>query len=259
MKRVKYEKNPIYEAILQIKYPPILAINAKDPVEFQESIRKQFPIYQLQISNQQELTLTPVGNNTIPAITQKVQTKNHIFVDRGGNNKIVLSQESISISTMDYTVWEDLIALFNPVLKSFEDIYSPSFYSRIGLRYTDVFSKEKLGLTQKPWKELINSPYSGAFSLTSEENVINNISDYSWKLNDNKSIVRVRTGLAKTDNSSSISFVIDSDFSRTENIEVVDFESVVNYLHNEAGKFISQTISQELKEAMKPEVIGEYE
>lgn len=259
MERVRYEKNPIYEVILQLRFPPILAINAKDPVDFQESIRKQFPIYQLQISNQQELTLTPVGNNTIPSITQKVQIKNHIFVDRDGKNKIVLSQESISISTREYTVWEDLIELFKPVLKSFEDIYSPSFFSRIGLRYTDVFSKEELELTQKSWKELINSPYSGAFKLTAEENVINNISDYSWKLSDKKSIVRVRTGLAKTDNNSSNSFVIDSDFSLSENVEVVDFESIVSYLHNEAGKFISQTISRELKEAMKPEVIGEYE
>ena len=57
MERVRYDINPIYEVILQLRFPPILAINAKDPVEFQESIRKQFPIYQLQISNQQELTL----------------------------------------------------------------------------------------------------------------------------------------------------------------------------------------------------------
>ena len=259
MKRVKYEKNPIYEAILQIKYPPILAINAKDPVEFQERIRKEFPNYHLEISNEQELTLSSVGDNTIPSISQKRQTKNYMFISKDGNHKINLTQDFISISTRKYNLWEDLFGLFVPVLAAFIDIYSPSFFSRIGLRYTDVFSREKLNLTEYNWKELINPPYSGAYEITSEEKVINNVSDFIWYLDDGKSVIRVRTGLAKINPNESNVFVIDSDFSHSGSIDVEHYESISNYLHNEAGKFISTTMSSVLMEAMNPEEIGEYE
>ena len=54
-------------------------------------------------------------------------------------------------------------------------------------------------------------------------------------------------------------FVIDSDFSHSGSIEVEQYESITNYLHNEAGKFISTTMSSVLMEAMNPEEIGEYE
>lgn len=259
MERVRYEKNPIYEAILQIQFPPILSINANEPVSFQEKIRSPFPIYQLEINNQQEITLSPVGNTTIPSIKQKRQIKNHNFISKDGSHKINLTQDFISISTKNYTVWEDLIDLFRPVLDSFVEIYSPSFYSRIGLRYTDVFSKEYLGLKDSKWRDLIKPPYSGVFSLASEESVINSTSDYIWFLNDNKSNVRVRTGLARAIPNEEPRFVIDSDFSRSGNIETDQFSDIVSYLHNEAGKFISTAISDELKAAMKPEVIGQYE
>ena len=45
-KRVRYEKSPLVEVIFQLRFPTILSINAVQPVEFQELIRKEFPFYE---------------------------------------------------------------------------------------------------------------------------------------------------------------------------------------------------------------------
>ena len=76
-KRVIYQKNPLVEVILQIKFPTILSINAKDPVDFQDAIRQEYPIYQLAIENEQEITLSASNEGMLPSVIQRKQQKNH--------------------------------------------------------------------------------------------------------------------------------------------------------------------------------------
>ena len=44
--RTVYRQNPLAEVICQLRFPTILAIGAKDPVDFQDAIRDVFPQYQ---------------------------------------------------------------------------------------------------------------------------------------------------------------------------------------------------------------------
>ena len=41
--RVTYRNNPLVQVICQLRFPPILKIDAEVPADFQESIRKDFP------------------------------------------------------------------------------------------------------------------------------------------------------------------------------------------------------------------------
>ena len=43
--RCLYEKNQLVEVICQLRFPTILSISAKEPVEFQEAIRADYPQY----------------------------------------------------------------------------------------------------------------------------------------------------------------------------------------------------------------------
>lgn len=42
--RVIYENNPLIEVIIQYRFPKILALNSKDPIEFQDRIKDEYPI-----------------------------------------------------------------------------------------------------------------------------------------------------------------------------------------------------------------------
>src|SRR5512133_4231716 len=45
VKRVIYRHNPLDQVICQIRFPPILKIDAQIPSEFQDRVRKHFPSY----------------------------------------------------------------------------------------------------------------------------------------------------------------------------------------------------------------------
>ncbi|HWS42079.1 MAG TPA: TIGR04255 family protein, partial [Pseudoflavonifractor sp.] len=43
--RYQYAVNPLVEVICQLRFPAILSIGAKEPAEFQEAVRREFPRY----------------------------------------------------------------------------------------------------------------------------------------------------------------------------------------------------------------------
>ncbi len=144
-KRVIYEKNPLIEVIIQYRFPKILALNTNDPIDFQNAIKGEYPIYQLTLENQQEITFAINQNNTvppIPSIIQKQPVRNHTFISGDGTYKINLTNEFISISTLSYHRWEEMLSHLKTPLSAFEKIYKPPFYERIGLRYIDECGAE---------------------------------------------------------------------------------------------------------------------
>jgi uncharacterized protein (TIGR04255 family) len=43
--RAIYRMNPLDHVICQLRFPPILMIDSKPPNEFQDAIRKEYPLY----------------------------------------------------------------------------------------------------------------------------------------------------------------------------------------------------------------------
>lgn len=258
MERVIYKKNPLIEVIVQYKFPKILALNSGDPVEFQEAIRRDYPNYQLTLENQQEISFS-IGQDSvpIPSLIQRQPVRNHNFISQDGKYKINLTSGFISISTIGYTRWEELLSRFSNPIKEFERIYTPSFYERIGLRYVDAFSRKNLKLEEKPWKELIKQPWLGAFSSIDESKMINMGLDveYYLDLDDNTSRAKIHTGVGVLNNSPEKVFVIDSDFIHIKNTVAENASSVLEYLHVNAKSFIRSAITDTLHFAMKPEEV----
>lgn len=252
-KRVIYQKNPLVEVILQIKFPTILSINAKDPVDFQDAIRQEYPIYQLAIENEQEITLSASNDVMLPSVVQRKQQKNHNFISEDGKYKINLTSSFISISTLAYTQWEDMLARFITPLNKFVEIYQPAFFERIGLRYIDAFSRHQLGVENKKWNELIQPTWLGAISAVSEERVVGGSVDVEYILDNNISRLKVHAGLGNVNDDPEPVFIVDSDFIHIQNVKISDFLRIVDYLHENSGKFIRSVITETLHMAMVPE------
>src|SRR5216683_1467295 len=43
--RVFYGKNPLEEVVVQLRFPPVLRVQAETPAPFQDQIRAAFPLY----------------------------------------------------------------------------------------------------------------------------------------------------------------------------------------------------------------------
>lgn len=256
--RVIYQNNPLIEVIIQFRFPKILDLNTNDPVSFQNEIKDEYPIYQLAIEKQQEITFVIDQNSAVeqvPSIVQKQPVKNHTFISSDGTYKVNLTNEFISISTLAYHRWEEMLSHLRKPLSAFQTIYNPPFYERIGLRYIDAFSRNELGLNGSSWKSLINPVWLGAFACIEEDRVVNSGMDVEYYLDQKTTRAKIHTGLGTINNNTERVFIVDSDFIKIEMIKIHDGYSALEYLHKKAKEFIADVILEKLHFAMKPEDI----
>ena len=150
--RCIYGNNPLAEVICQLRFPEILTIETELPAQFQEAIRDAFPRY---IPRKEGLP----GK----------QTNNYSFISTDGAWRVNLTSKFISLSASRYTCWEDFARMLDKPLAAFIQTYKPAFFERVGLRYVNFISRQKLDLEGTPFKELISPCYLG---ILSEEDVV---------------------------------------------------------------------------------------
>ena len=254
MSRVTYEKNPLIEVILQIQFPTNLIISNQEPTDFQVAIKNDFPNYRAEIKNEKEISLLPSNNEIKPLIRDK-NIKIHTFITKEGYSKISLSNSTISMSTLKYERWEMFIEQFKKTLEAFIKIYSPQYIERIGLRYIDAFKREELELKDVSWDKLIKQPWIGVLNTIDEGNALLSTLDTEYLLNDGISHIKVHSGLGRLSNYIHPVFIIDSDFIHIANENVEKWEKITNKLHDYSDDFYQSTITDLLKNALKPRKI----
>jgi len=258
VKRVIYKNNPLIRVICELRFPRILSISEKPPADFQERIRKNYPIYNVALEQQKQLV---VGLNMeqSPKIIQNEQRNNYLFSSSDGVWQILLTSTFLSLSTSKYERWEDFRSHLKEPLDALIDIYSPAFFERVGIRYIDAFRRSALNIEPEvPWTELINS---FALGFLSNDEICAEVKGYSATSDidlGNNAMARIITstgfvGNVLFEDNQEISFIVDSDmfFNSKKNLD--ELENSLEYLHEHAGKLIRNIITDKLHFAMEPE------
>jgi hypothetical protein len=266
--RFIYQKNPIAEVILQIRFPPILRIESELPSEFQEQIREHFPEYH-DIKDYKQNFNIGFDSKTGPTtpVIDTTSSQKHTFLSADRVLQIDITRNYISFSTIKYETWEQFIEAFKIPLKSFISIYAPSFYTRIGLRYIDIFCRSNLGETDTDWKKFIKDSFLGILAIQNED-VRSNISNFKYvyeiKLTDpadssNTGLLHTKASFAYKTNNAELEnlpkekcFHLDSDFSVSEKIPLEMFEKKITFLHSQAKGLLSEVITPYLHNLMEP-------
>lgn len=249
-----YEKNQIIETICQLRFPPILSIEAKEPADFQEMIRETFPRYECRLEK------LPAGSGGAQ------EMKNYNFISADGACKLSLTKNFIALSTVRYAGWESFANLLDEPLGQFIRIYKPAYFERIGLRFLNGFSRDKLGLTGRRWNDLLQPQYLSVLDddEIEEESVAKCSVDVERKLDaacgikihaGPGSIRRtVRTGSGvQTIQEPESRFILDLDvFSTAGSIQLQDAAKTLEQLHDHADRVFSDAITNVLHEAMDP-------
>jgi len=105
------------------------------PVGFQEAIRAEYPT--LNTSRAIELPFLSNPQTNSPPIVMG-QGLTYEFLDKAGKWKLVLSSDFIALSTMSYEKWEDFRSRLSTAIDLLVEHYSPSHFTRVGLRYQDL-------------------------------------------------------------------------------------------------------------------------
>lgn len=254
MERVIYENNQLAEVICQLRFPTILAIGAREPVDFQEAIRQEFPRYSLRQDALPPKVVQVPGQGA--KIEPQKPVANHQFATADGLYRINLGPGFISLTCIKYTCWEDFARRMDKPLAAFIKLYNPAYFERVGLRYLNAFSRQSLGLEDTPWSELLEPAYLGllakedmperAFSRCSQDVEMAVGSGCRMKLH-------VGPGMVKRgqEQDKEVKLIFDMDVSMAGNIPVNMAAGAMETVHVQAGNIFRDAITDTLHDAME--------
>lgn len=255
--RVVYARPQLLEVICQLRFPTILSISAKEPAEFQELIRSEFPRYSRNIEKVPPKVIGQPGNMKFE---EQPDVINYQFLSGDGRWKVNLTNGFIALATPAYTKWEDFAAKLDEVLAQFIGVYKPAFFERIGLRYINAISRSALGLEGTPFSDLIEPGYLGlmaeedvqeqSFVRIQQEGEMNLAGGCRLKLH-------CGPGMVKRNNveDKEIKFILDNDIFMMSKVEMKYATAALNTIHTHADRVFRGAITKELHEAMEPQLL----
>ena len=252
--RVVYRKNQLGEVICQLRFPEILAIAAKPPVDFQEAIRADYPEFTSRMENPAP-KLTGVPGKM--QLQNQPSVINYQFVSADGIWRVNLTSKFISLSCNRYTSWEEFAAKLDKPLAAFIQVYKPAYFERIGLRYVNFISRKALNLEGTPFRELIAERYLGVMSdeQVAEPNVGRSGVDAELAVRGGCRVKlhagpgQVHRG-GKTDGE--VKFIFDQDLYMPGKIAPNLSAPALQTLHALAWAIFRDAITDELHDAMEP-------
>ena len=253
--RVIYAKPQIMEVICQLRFPRILSISAREPAEFQELIRNEFPRYSRNI---EKLPPKVTGQPGAMRLEEQPNVTNYQFLSADGRWKVNLTNSFIALATPAYTCWEDFAAKLDEVLAQFIKVYHPAFFERIGLRYINAFSRKALDLEDTPFADLIEPGYLGILGdeAVQERQVLRVMQAAEMNLSGGCRLkLHCGPGMVKRNNveDKEIKFILDNDIFMMGKVEMKHSAAALNTVHTHADRAFRGAITRELHEAMEPQ------
>ncbi|MGK7879513.1 MAG: TIGR04255 family protein [Crocosphaera sp.] len=253
--RVIYERNPLIEVVCQLRFPTILKIAHQEPVEFQDEIRFQYPIFE---SNQQKIP-SEIKNAVQQFGIPLPGEQSYSFKSEDKQWELSITKDFIALKTSAYQRYEEFENRLREAVKIFERIYKPSFYTRIGLRYQDLIVPSKLKIDDVCWSDLISKticaeiydPVLGS----SIHGIIKNLTleiEYG-KVNFKHGLVMVKD-TEKSDEE--MAYLLDSDFYTENKIEGNEnVWKILKHFNKSARNLFRWSITDFLHKAMEPKPV----
>ena len=254
--RVHYDKPQLAEVICQLRFPAILSIGSREPVDFQEAVRGMFPRYSVK---QEQPPAPPAAPGVRTEAPRPVV--NHSFISADGHWKLNLTRTFISLSTIAYPGWEEFGKRFDLPLAQFIRIYQPAFFERIGLRYVNIFSRRALDLEGEAWRELISPPYLGVLGAEDvEESRAGKCAvDVEMGL-DSTCRVKIHAGLGRVKNNApdapkdpEVKFILDLDLYMGGQLDPRFAAGGLETLHGHSTALFQGAITDRLHGALEPQ------
>jgi uncharacterized protein (TIGR04255 family) len=252
--RVLYRKPPLLQVVCQARFPAILRIESAPPAEFQDRVRKTFPL----LERPKNILMPQLPAQLLQILGPQIGASGWHFLTESRSAAVMLSQDSISLTSTSYHHWEEFKEPLLLAIGALWDIYAPSFFTQIGLRYQDMIQRNAIGLAGVSWAKLLGADLIGELAHPGIEQ----------NLQDARRMVRIQSpvsgnfmllqhGLAKTTGSDEVGYLIDLDFSAIRHLELGNVESTLDDLHRDVGRAFRWCISDRLHDALEPTPLGD--
>jgi uncharacterized protein (TIGR04255 family) len=252
-RRVIYEKNPLRQVICQVRFPAILRIVSEPPVDFQDRIRGEYPLFVEK--REATINLPEELSKKLPSEFLTAETA-YEFASADEQWSVTLTRGFLALTSRHYERWEDFCQHLAGPLTALMELHSPPFFSRTGLRYQDVIKRSALELGEVEWEALLNPKLAGELSDKQIAAAIKK-SQHEFQIEHNSNgDVRIRHGLVRDDRSGEMCYLIDADFFTEERLECENARARLDEFNREAGRLFRWCISDRLHDAMGPRPVG---
>ena len=215
--RVIYKNNVLEQVICQLRFHTILKIDTEVPSDFQEEIRKKFPIYQ-QSHEGTDLRLPDGVTQLLPRdFLESLPMRGNLrfqFLSSDRAWTVSLTRDFVALSASEYTSWEEFRENMALTAQALINVYAPAFFTRVGLRYQNVIDRKKLNVTGCAWKELIAHHVLGPLA---DDELAESIGEHrnttSFALSGENDYLRLEHGLIQPRDSDSTNhlYFLDND------------------------------------------------
>jgi len=255
--RKRYGKPPVDEVAFRFDFPLILRLSNELPYVFQEKICKKYPVYNQQIEQEISIVAGGIGDKPIAPTVSSRPMNSHTFQTENGDGLVTIAPGYFYFSTRKYVKWEEFKEEAYEIFNLFREIYAPQLYTRVGLRYLDVFVRSRYGLNDKKWSELINPEFLGQLS---NENVDGNFFNSACDIKFIDSIDRARITVAIVVNDKDLApmdmkekcLLFDTDVYVADRIPSNNGEETLERLHSSASLLFKSISKPILDDAMEP-------
>lgn len=258
--RVIYKRNPLSEVICQVRFPPILRIDAGPPAGFQDRVRAGYPMFrEVQPELQAANVPAEIASIVRSMLPSRARTNAYEFASEDGAWSITLTREWLALKTSAYRQWRTPAGgppgfrdhLEQPFASLIAE-YAPPFFTRIGLRYVDVIQRSKLGLKDRPWSELLKPHVAGELAAPELSGQVEHAArELRVKLSGDGSVM-IRHGIAVEEGTNEACYFIDCDFFVEQRTEPKNVLGILDNFNREAGRLFRWCVSNALHQAMEP-------
>jgi uncharacterized protein (TIGR04255 family) len=139
-------------------------------------------------------------------------------------------------------------------LAALNELYQPSFFSRIGLRYQDAIDRSAIGLQDLPWSKLLRQDILGELASPQFESNLEDVANRTIRVRipDGSGSVLMRHGLGNLQGRQEVCYMIDLDFFTEQRTEVAHAEATLNHFNTMAGRAFRWCITDTLRDALGP-------
>jgi len=252
-KRVVYEHNPLVQVICQLRFPTILQISSQEPAAFQNKLRSEYPLY-TRVDRRAAFPKEISDLLAHLAVSVPPEGVTHKFLTEDSTRFISLADDFLAITEEKYHRWEAFREEIKLSKGAVEEIYTPAFYSRIGLRYRDVIDRAALGLAAEPWDSLVNPSLIGVLGAAEVRDQVQGINAEALVRLDQipGGFVRIRHGLTKPAQDGHEAYQVDVDCFTEERGASEDVSGVLNAFNRVAGNLFRWAITPRLRDALNP-------
>jgi uncharacterized protein (TIGR04255 family) len=240
-----YPKNFLSNVIARVDYQPILILKEKEPAEFQELIREEYPRF----SKIQELQIS------IPPDESSVSAQKPViwrFSDKEQKDEISLSFKFFAFKTVGYINFKDFFQKLSKTYNHFTETYKPTIVSRIGLRYINEIRISDGNPFE--WKYLINEKLFSVLHAFPDLQV--NVSRSMHQLHFNKEDFKIvfQFGIFNSEYPNTITkkeFILDYDCISEEEHEPNSILDKFKRFNEEVYDLFEKSIDEKLRNLMK--------